>query len=172
MKDSGTLEELLEKARGIILSPSDQEAQRRSFVYGNTSLENPLITKDMVNQIADRMENAGTLKEKQPYLYIVTELVKDLRQSHLATRAAESVIFSVPLESIHEDDFDLAVLLLEESFQSFLKLNLQEGEVWAGYEVGYREVGYKNEQKKPIHIVRGKLDEHLGCQIHMYKEKF
>ena len=118
------------------------------------------------------MENARTLKEKQPYLYIVTELVKDLRQSHLATKAAESVIFSVPLEIIHEDDFDLAVLLLKESFQSFLKLNLQESEVWAGYEISYREVGYKNEQKNHIHIVRGKLDEHLGCQIHMYKEKF
>lgn len=118
------------------------------------------------------MENTGTLKEKQPYLYIITELVKDLRQSPLATRAAGSVIFSVPLKIIHEDDFDLAVLLLEKSFQSFLKLSLQEGEVWAGYEIGYREVGYKNEQEKPIHIVRGKLDEHLGGQIHMYKEKF
>lgn len=60
MEDVRTLEELLEKARvGSVLSPSDQEAQRRSFVYGNTSLENPLITKDMVDQIADRMEKEG-----------------------------------------------------------------------------------------------------------------
>jgi len=59
MEDARTLEELLEKARGIVVSPSDQEAQRRSFVYGNTSLENPIITKDMVDQIADRMEKEG-----------------------------------------------------------------------------------------------------------------
>ena len=59
MEDVGTLEELIEKVRGIVVSPSDQEAQRRSFVYGNTSLENPLITKDMVDQIADRMEKEG-----------------------------------------------------------------------------------------------------------------
>lgn len=59
MEDARTLEELLEKARDIILSQSDQEAQRRSFVYGNTSLENPLITKDMVDQIANRMEKEG-----------------------------------------------------------------------------------------------------------------
>lgn len=118
------------------------------------------------------MESAGTLKEKQPYIYIVKELVKDLMQKHLVTRATESVTFNVPLEIIHEDSFDLAVLLLKDSFQAFLNLNLQEGEVWAGYEIGYREVGHKNEQNEPIHTVRGKLDEHLGGQIHMYKEKF
>ncbi|WP_343229083.1 hypothetical protein [Rhizobium setariae] len=31
------------------------EVQRRSFAYGNTHFENSLITREMVNKIADEM---------------------------------------------------------------------------------------------------------------------
>ena len=34
----------------------DKEAQRRSFVYGNTALSNSEITKELVNKVADNMQ--------------------------------------------------------------------------------------------------------------------
>jgi hypothetical protein len=32
------------------------EEQRRSFVYGNCAIENPLVTREMVDKVADEME--------------------------------------------------------------------------------------------------------------------
>ena len=49
------LDELLERARKVTMTPEDREAQRRSFAYGNTRIENQRITKETVNRAAERM---------------------------------------------------------------------------------------------------------------------
>ena len=48
VRDTKTLDELIESIRGIIMSPEQLRAQRRSFAYGNTAVENPDITRDIV----------------------------------------------------------------------------------------------------------------------------
>jgi len=52
---SKELELLLEKAKRIQMTPAQQEAQRRSFAYGNTRIENDLITREMIDEAADRL---------------------------------------------------------------------------------------------------------------------
>ena len=54
-----TLEELIEAARKITMTPEQAEEQRRSFAYGNTHLENPLITREMIDEAADRIARDG-----------------------------------------------------------------------------------------------------------------
>lgn len=52
------LQELLDAAKGVKPSSEQNEEQRRSFVYGNTNIENPRITKDTVNQEAEALKRA------------------------------------------------------------------------------------------------------------------
>ena len=47
-----TLEDLVEAGRKVQMTKQDQEAQRRSFVYGNTKIENDIITRDTVDEAA------------------------------------------------------------------------------------------------------------------------
>lgn len=54
------LEELLEKARKLVVSSDDEREQRRSFVFGNTNIENELITREMVAEIDAQMEATET----------------------------------------------------------------------------------------------------------------
>ncbi|ANK88263.1 hypothetical protein PYR71_28365 [Rhizobium sp. MC63] len=49
------LRNLLEAARKVQLSKSDIEVQRRSFAYGNTHFENEMITRELVDRVADEM---------------------------------------------------------------------------------------------------------------------
>ncbi|ACO33941.1 MULTISPECIES: hypothetical protein [Acidobacterium] len=49
------VEKLLEAARLREFSAEDREAQRRSFAYGNTHIENPLITRRTIDQQADSL---------------------------------------------------------------------------------------------------------------------
>jgi hypothetical protein len=42
------LDELVEKAKKINMTPEQATEQRRSFVYGNTHIENESITREMV----------------------------------------------------------------------------------------------------------------------------
>ncbi len=56
------LQKLIDATRHIRPSPEEREAGRRSFVYGNTSFENDLITREMVDEEADRL--AGSAKQK------------------------------------------------------------------------------------------------------------
>jgi hypothetical protein len=44
------LEKLIEEARRIKMTPSEQREQRQSFAYGNTTIENPAITRKMVKE--------------------------------------------------------------------------------------------------------------------------
>jgi hypothetical protein len=56
---SDELTELLAAAKKADLTSDEKEAQRRSFAYGNTKIENDRITRALVDQEADRlrMEN-------------------------------------------------------------------------------------------------------------------
>ena len=47
------LQDLLEAAKKFVLTSEDKEQQRRSFAYGNTVIENPRITREMVDRAAD-----------------------------------------------------------------------------------------------------------------------
>ena len=53
------IEALIEKARRVRMSNEQQEAQRRSFAYGNAAFENPRITRDMVDEQAKRLKGDG-----------------------------------------------------------------------------------------------------------------
>ena len=49
------LQQLLDESRNREMTPEDKEEQRRSFAYGNTKIENPRITREMVNKAADEI---------------------------------------------------------------------------------------------------------------------
>ena len=49
------LDYLIEKAKKITMSPEQVVEQRRSFAYGNTSFENPRITREMVQEEAQKL---------------------------------------------------------------------------------------------------------------------
>ncbi|MDQ2949872.1 MAG: hypothetical protein M3Y27_28710 [Acidobacteriota bacterium] len=52
------LEVLLQEARDRKNSSSEQEAQRRSFAYGNTHFENERITRETVDRAAEALQDA------------------------------------------------------------------------------------------------------------------
>jgi hypothetical protein len=53
------LEELVKRARKIQMTPGQVAAQRQSFAYGNTHIENDSITREMVAE-ADRKLSKGS----------------------------------------------------------------------------------------------------------------
>lgn len=53
------LEFLLQQAKKIEMTPAEQEQQRRSFAYGNTKIENDLITREMIDEAAERLAKKG-----------------------------------------------------------------------------------------------------------------
>jgi len=57
------LKALIEKAKLVRMSESDRDEQRRSFVYGNTGFENSLITREMVNEVADDLKARKTIRD-------------------------------------------------------------------------------------------------------------
>lgn len=46
---------LIDKVRSIKMSPQDREDQRRSFAYGNTKIENDQITRNLIDDAANKM---------------------------------------------------------------------------------------------------------------------
>jgi hypothetical protein len=60
------LRELLEQARKITPTPQEKEAQRRSFAYGNTKIENPRITREMIDRAADALEREKQIPPLRP----------------------------------------------------------------------------------------------------------
>ncbi len=52
---SQDLQKLIAAARVRNFSPADREAQRRSFAYGNTRIENPRITRETVDRQAEEL---------------------------------------------------------------------------------------------------------------------
>jgi hypothetical protein len=57
------LKQLMEKARAVKMTAEDRERQRRSFAYGNTAFENPLITREMVDAEADALKAEEAAKK-------------------------------------------------------------------------------------------------------------
>jgi hypothetical protein len=51
-----TLEDLITAARRTTMTPQQQEAQRRSFAYGNTNIENDDITRDVIDEAARSLD--------------------------------------------------------------------------------------------------------------------
>lgn len=52
------LERLIELARQHKITPAEQDAQIRSFTYGNTHLENSSITRADVDKAVDSLKEA------------------------------------------------------------------------------------------------------------------
>ena len=48
MPDS--LQQLIDAARRLPISAEERQAQRRSFAYGNTKIENDRITREIVDE--------------------------------------------------------------------------------------------------------------------------
>jgi hypothetical protein len=53
---TGELQELLTAAKKIVMSSEQKEEQRRSFVFGNTKIENSLITRETVDREAEAIK--------------------------------------------------------------------------------------------------------------------
>jgi hypothetical protein len=51
VRDTKTLDELIERSRDIAMSPKQLRAQRRSFAYGNTTIANPDITREIIARV-------------------------------------------------------------------------------------------------------------------------
>jgi hypothetical protein len=51
------LQELIERARKIEMTPAQLGAQRRSFAYGNTNIENDRITREMVADLDAQLQS-------------------------------------------------------------------------------------------------------------------
>ena len=56
------LKRLIEVAKRVRPTPEHREEQRRSFAYGNTAFENSRITREMVDQQAEKLAAHGKRK--------------------------------------------------------------------------------------------------------------
>lgn len=54
-RKTGELALLVQRARRFSMTPAQLEAQRRSFAFGNVKIENPCVSREMVERIADEM---------------------------------------------------------------------------------------------------------------------
>jgi len=50
------LQELLDAAKKLVVSPEQKEQQRRSFAFGNTNIENPRVTRETVEKEAEALK--------------------------------------------------------------------------------------------------------------------
>jgi hypothetical protein len=60
------LEKLLEAAKRVVPSKEQREEQRRSFAYGNTAIENDLITREMIDAEAERLDQEKHDRSTKP----------------------------------------------------------------------------------------------------------
>ena len=51
------LETLVKLSQSAPMTPAEQEAQRRSFAYGNTAIENPRITRELIDREAEALKS-------------------------------------------------------------------------------------------------------------------
>ena len=56
---SDELKTLIEAARQVKPSAEHREQQRRSFAYGNTAYENSRITREMIDEQAEKLAKQG-----------------------------------------------------------------------------------------------------------------
>lgn len=52
---SETLQKLIDASRDRPMSDAEKEAQRRSFAYGNAHIENERVTREMVDEAAEKI---------------------------------------------------------------------------------------------------------------------
>jgi hypothetical protein len=50
---------LLEKARRVVMTEGEIQAQRRSFAFGNAGFENPVITRQMIDEEDEARKSAA-----------------------------------------------------------------------------------------------------------------
>jgi len=62
MQMSDKLAELIERAKRVKMTPEQEEQQRRSFAFGNTSFENSRITRRMVDEAAEALRKEEAAK--------------------------------------------------------------------------------------------------------------
>src|SRR3989344_3454504 len=60
------LETLLKKAKKYQMTDEEIKDQRVSFAFGNTSFENPRITKELIHNISEAKSNAA--KKENPFV--------------------------------------------------------------------------------------------------------
>jgi hypothetical protein len=48
VRDTKTLDELIESTRDAVTSPEQPRAPRRSFVFGSTTIANPEVTREII----------------------------------------------------------------------------------------------------------------------------
>jgi hypothetical protein len=51
------LEELIQRARQIEMTPEQAAEQRRSFAYGNTHIENDRITRELIADLDRKLSS-------------------------------------------------------------------------------------------------------------------
>ncbi len=51
------LKDLVARARQIEMTPAQLREHRRSFVYGNTHIENERITRELVAEVDQKLED-------------------------------------------------------------------------------------------------------------------
>ncbi len=56
MSKEPNISRLIELARAVKMTEEQWEEQRRSFAYGNAAFENPNITREMIDEAADRIK--------------------------------------------------------------------------------------------------------------------
>jgi len=56
------LQMLIDAARSRSISDEEREAQRRSFAYGNTKIENDRITREMVDEQDELLKTAELVR--------------------------------------------------------------------------------------------------------------
>ena len=52
------LQQLIDRARKIEMTPEQAAEQRRSFAYGNTNIENARITRELIADLDKKLANA------------------------------------------------------------------------------------------------------------------
>ena len=60
---TGALESLIARAQKVKMTDSQLREQRLSFVYGNTHIENELITREMVEEADEKVSKEQALKK-------------------------------------------------------------------------------------------------------------
>ncbi len=56
MSATMSLSQMIELSKAVKMTEEQWEEQRRSFVFGNLAIENPNITREMVDQAADAIK--------------------------------------------------------------------------------------------------------------------
>ena len=57
------LDTLIERAKGVTMTPEEREKQRQSFAYGNSNIENERITRDSIREESKKLAAANGKKD-------------------------------------------------------------------------------------------------------------